>query len=68
MTVIAEIREALEGGQEIFALDYKEYANVYQWARREKKKGKDAGIIGCRNGEYLVWHEDYLNRDGKTDT
>jgi len=36
------------------------------WARNERKKGKDAGIKGCRNGEYLVWHED-LKRDGKTD-
>lgn len=59
MTVIGEIREAMVGGQEVFALDRKEYSNVYQWVRKEKKKGKDAGIIGCYNGEFLVWHEDF---------
>ncbi len=59
MTVIGEIRDALVGGQEIFALTRREYQNVYQWARREKAKGKNAGIIGCYGGEYLVWHEDF---------
>ena len=59
MTVIGEIRDALLKGQELFALDKKEKDNVYQWIRREKKKGKDAGIIGCYSGEYIVWHEDF---------
>ena len=59
MTVIGEIRDALVEGQEIFALTRKEYQNVYQWARREKAKGKNAGIIGCYGGEYLIWHEDF---------
>ncbi len=59
MTVIGEIRDALVKGQEIFALTRKEYANVYQWARREKKKGKEVGILSCYGGEYLVWHEDF---------
>jgi len=59
MTVIGEIRDALLNGKELFALDRKERNNVYQWTRREKKKGKDAGIIGCSGGEYIVWHEDF---------
>ncbi len=59
MTVIGEIRDAMVKGQEIFALDKKERDNVYQWIRREKKKGKDAGILGCYSGEYIVWHEDF---------
>lgn len=36
-----------------------EYLNVYMWARNERKKGKDAGILGSRSGEYIIWHEDY---------
>jgi len=63
MTVIGEIKEALEKGQELFALDRNEYMNIYQWTRREKKKGKDAGILGCRTGEYILWHQDYQKRD-----
>ena len=59
MTVIGEIRDAMVKGQEIFALDKKERDNVYQWIRREKKKGKDAGILGCYSGEDIVWHEDF---------
>jgi len=59
MTFIQEIRDAIKQGQDLFALDRGEYLNVYMWARNERKKGKDAGIKGCRNGEYLVWHEDY---------
>ena len=66
MTLIQEIRDSLKQGQELFALERSEYLNVYMWARNERKKGKDAGIKGCRNGEYLVWHED-LKRDGNTD-
>jgi len=68
MTFIQEIRDQLKQGQDLFALDRNEYSNVYMWAHNERKKGKDAGIIGCRNGEYIIWHEDYLKRDGKTDT
>jgi len=67
MTVIGEIREALSGGRELFALSKKEYWNVYQWTRREKKKGKDSGILGCRNGEYIVWHEDFRISEEKGD-
>ena len=59
MTMIGEIREALVKGQELFALTRGEYMNVYMWARNERKRGKDTGIKGCRNGEYLIWHEDF---------
>ena len=59
MTLTKEIRGLLKNGQELFALTRNEYLNLYQWIRRDKLRGKDAGIIGCRNGEYLIWHEDY---------
>ncbi len=59
MTFIGEIRDAMVKGQEIFALTRKEWANVYQWAQREKAKGKEAGILSCSGGEYLIWHEDF---------
>ncbi len=59
MTFIQEIRDAMVKGQEIFALTRKEWANVYQWAQREKAKGKEAGILSCSGGEYLIWHEDF---------
>ena len=67
MTFIGEIRGLLKQGQELFALDRKEYLNVYMWARNERKKGKYARIIGCRNGEYIIEHQDYPSRDGNTD-
>jgi len=67
MTFIGEIRGLLKQGQELFALDRNEYLNVYMWARNERKKGKYARITGCRNGEYIIEHQDYPSRDGKTD-
>jgi len=67
MTFIEEIRGLLKQGQELFALDRKEYLNVYMWARNERKKGKYARITGCRNGEYIIEHQDYPSRDGTTD-
>ena len=59
MTFRREIRDLLKNGQELFALDRNEASSMYQWIKREKEKGKDAGIIGCRSGEYIIWHEDF---------
>ena len=61
MTLTSEIKELLrrDGGEGLYALERNEYSTIYQWVRNEKKKGKDAGITGCRNGEYVVWHEDF---------
>jgi len=67
MTFIQEIRDRMKQGQELFALERNEYLNVYMWARNERKKGKYARIVGCRNGEYIIEHQDYPSRDGKTD-
>ncbi|KKN04811.1 hypothetical protein LCGC14_1093800 [marine sediment metagenome] len=62
MTFIQEIRDALVKGQELFALTKKEWRNVYSWAWNERiSKGKEAGILSCSGGEYLVWHEDFQN-------
>ena len=67
MTFIQEIRDALKQGQDLFALDRKEYLNVYMWTRNERKKGKHTGIMELFSGEYFVWHEDYQKRNRKTE-
>ena len=67
MTFIEEIRGLLKQGQELFALDRKEYLNVYMWARNERNKGKYARITGCRNGEYIIEHQDYPSINRKTE-
>lgn len=62
MTLTGEIRALLQrdGGEGVYWLKRNEYMTIYQWIRREKKKGKNAGIMGLRNGEdYYIWHEDY---------
>ena len=35
------------------------------WARNERKKGKYAKIIGCRNSQYIIEHQDYSNKASK---